>query len=117
MQAQSSGDVAAEAAALSSLDWVLDGSGVAVMDSCGRLALLDIHGVAYSIQSAARPGCQPGQLAQARPLLAPAGQEVYWLGAYDHQYVQTPGSIQHLYAALQWRCKSRAFWESWFPPA
>lgn len=72
MQAHSSADASAGAVALSSVDWVLDGSGVAVMDSCGRLALLDIHGVTYSIQSAAQPGWQPGQLAQARLLLAPA---------------------------------------------
>lgn len=71
MQAQSSDDASPGAAALTSLDWVLDGSGVAVMDSCGRLALLDIHGVTYSIQSAAGPGQQPGQAVQARLLLAP----------------------------------------------
>ena len=70
MQAQSSGDASPGAVALSSLDWVLDGSGVAVMDSCGRLALLDVHGVVYSIQSAARPARQPSQVAQAKPLLA-----------------------------------------------
>lgn len=73
MQAQCSGDVS-PGAALSSLDWVLDGAGVAVMDSCGRLALMDIHGVTYSIQLAARPGRQPGQAVQARPLLAPASK-------------------------------------------
>lgn len=69
MQAQSSSSMAAEAAALSSLAWVLDGSGVAVMDSCGRLALLDIHGATYCIQPASQPGRQLAQVAQARPPL------------------------------------------------
>lgn len=52
-------------AALSSLAWTPDGSGVAVMDSCGRLALLDIHGVAFAIQPAARFGHKPSQVAPA----------------------------------------------------
>lgn len=75
MQAQSSSGKAAEAAAVSSLAWVLDGSGVAVMDSCGRLVLLDIHGATYCIQPAAQLGRQFAQVAQATaPLLAPAPQ-------------------------------------------
>ena len=89
MQAQSSSDVSPEAVALSSLDWALDGSGVAVMDSCGRLALLDIHGVAYSIRATARPGRQPGQIAQARPLLAPALQECDYASLPHHHFLNS----------------------------
>lgn len=68
--ALSSTGIDAEAVALSSLAWTPDGSGVAVMDSCGRLALLDVHGATYSIQLAVRLGQQPAQVAHVKHLLA-----------------------------------------------
>ena len=68
--ASSSTGIDAEAVALSSLAWTPDGSGVAVMDSCGRLALLDVHGATYSIQLAVRLGQQPAQVAHVKHLLA-----------------------------------------------
>lgn len=63
--APSSNGVGTRVAALSSLAWTPDGSGVAVMDSCGRLALLDIHGVAFKIRPAARFGHKAAQVAAA----------------------------------------------------
>ena len=61
--APSSNAVGVGATALSSLAWIPDGSGVAAMDSCGRLALLDSHGAIVLIQSAAQLGHKPSQVA------------------------------------------------------
>lgn len=97
-----SSNVGAATAALSSVAWTPDGSGVAVMDSFGRLALLDIHGTAFPIQPAARLGRKPAQVAPAKPLPALAIKEAQsCFLALVHCNVQTSGcsGCSHLLSA------------------
>ena len=53
---------AAEQASPCSLAWLPDGSALAVMDSLGNTALLDVHGTQHCLQQAALPSQKPQQV-------------------------------------------------------
>ena len=65
--AQSQATGTAESAAVSSLAWLPDGSGVAVMDCAGRLALLDIHGAIHVIQPMTQLKQKQAQVSKHHP--------------------------------------------------
>lgn len=58
----SEADCASDAALPCSLAWLPDGLALAVMDTQGTAALLDVHGTQHALQPAARASQEPQQV-------------------------------------------------------